>query len=89
MQLTGRAKNKEEREKILRKLSGIKEPASKRKKGKESPPRAPTKPTLPRQWGMQLIKSMRPPKAEAKHAAKGKLAAPKPHAKQRRSCISR
>src|SRR5438034_5699963 len=35
MQLTGRGKTKEEREKILRKLSGIKEQPKKKRKGKE------------------------------------------------------
>src|SRR5215470_10809887 len=37
MQLTGRAKTREEREKILRKLSGIKEPAKKKEKEKKAP----------------------------------------------------
>jgi len=36
MQLTGRGKTKEEREKILRKLSGIKEPPKKKEKEKKS-----------------------------------------------------
>ncbi len=60
MQLTGRGKTHEEREKILRKLSGIKEPPKKKEKEK----RASTRLTPPRPWATPLTKSTRPQKSK-------------------------
>jgi hypothetical protein len=80
MQLTGRGKTKEEREKILRKLSGIKEPPKKKEKEKK-PPKGTDKAHAAAAMGDAAHKKHAAAKAEAKHAAKGKSAPPKPHAK--------
>jgi tRNA nucleotidyltransferase/poly(A) polymerase len=80
MQLTGRGKTKEEREKILRKLSGIKEPPKKKEKEKK-PPKGTDKAHAAAAMGDAAHKKHAAAKAEAKHAAKGKPVAPKPHAK--------
>jgi len=81
MQLTGRGKTKEEREKILRKLSGIKEPPKKKEKEKK-PPKGTDKAHAAAAMGDAAHKKHAAAKAEAKHAAKGKPAPPKPHAKR-------
>ena len=82
MQLTGRGKTPEEREKILRKLSGIKEPPKKKEKEKK-PAKAHAAAA-----GASSYKHAEA-KADAKHAAKAKAApartatrtaAPKAHA---------
>src|SRR3989441_3043238 len=80
MQLTGRGKTKEEREKILRKLSGIKEPPKKKEKEKK-PPKGTDKAHAAAAMGDAAHKKHAAAKAEAKHAAKGKPAPSKPHAK--------
>jgi len=80
MQLTGRGKTKEEREKILRKLSGIKEPPKKKEKEKK-PAKGHDKAHAAAAMGEAAHKKHAAAKAEAKHAAKGKPAPPKPHAK--------
>ncbi len=80
MQLTGRGKTKEEREKILRKLSGIKEPPKKKEKEKKLP-KGTDKAHAAAAMGDAAHKKHAAAKAEAKHAAKGKPAPPKPHAK--------
>ncbi len=80
MQLTGRGKTKEEREKILRKLSGIKEPPKKKEKEKKAP-KGTDKAHAAAAMGDAAHKKHAAAKAEAKHAAKGKPAPPKPHAK--------
>src|SRR5216683_2594463 len=80
MQLTGRGKTKEEREKILRKLSGIKEPPKKKEKEKK-PPKGTDKAHAAAAMGDAAHKKHAAAKAEAKHAAKGKPAPQKPHAK--------
>src|SRR5437899_340795 len=80
MQLTGRGKTKEEREKILRKLSGIKEPPKKKEKEKK-PPKGTDKAHAAAAMGDAAHKKHAAAKAEAKHAAKGKPAPPKAHAK--------
>jgi tRNA nucleotidyltransferase/poly(A) polymerase len=80
MQLTGRGKTKEEREKILRKLSGIKEPPKKKEKEKK-PPKGTDKAHAAAAMGDAAHKKHAAAKAEAKHAAEGKPVAPKPHAK--------
>jgi len=80
MQLTGRGKTKEEREKILRKLSGIKEPPKKKEKEKK-PSKGHDKAHAAAAMGEAAHKKHAAAKAEAKHAAKGKPAPPKPHAK--------
>ena len=80
MQLTGRGKTKEEREKILRKLSGIKEPPKKKEKEKK-PAKGTDKAHAAAAMGDAAHKKHTAAKAEAKHAAKGKAAPPKPHAK--------
>ncbi len=80
MQLTGRAKTKEEREKILRKLSGIKEPPKKKEKEKK-PSKGTDKAHAAAAMGDAAHKKHAAAKAEAKHAAKGKPAPQKPHAK--------
>jgi hypothetical protein len=80
MQLTGRGKTKEEREKILRKLSGIKEPPKKKEKEKK-PPKGTDKAHAAAAMGDAAHRKHAAAKAEAKHAAKGKSAPPKPHAK--------
>src|SRR6266700_4046023 len=80
MQLTGRGKTKEEREKILRKLSGIKETPKKKEKEKK-PAKGTDKAHAAAAMGDAAHKKQTAAKAEAKHAAKGKAAPPKPHAK--------
>jgi hypothetical protein len=80
MQLTGRGKTKEEREKILRKLSGIKEPPKKKEKEKK-PAKGTDKAHAAAAMGDAAHKKHAAAKAEAKHAAKGKPVPPKPHAK--------
>jgi len=80
MQLTGRGKTKEEREKILRKLSGIKEPPKKKEKEKK-PPKGTDKAHAAAAMGDAAHKKHAAARAEAKHAAKGKPAPPKSHAK--------
>jgi len=81
MQLTGRGKTKEEREKILRKLSGIKEPPKKKEKEKK-PPKGTDKAHAAAAMGDAAHKKHAAAKAEAKQAGKGKPVAPKPHAKR-------
>ena len=80
MQLTGRGKTKEEREKILRKLSGIKEQPKKKEKEKK-PSKGHDKAHAAAAMGDAASKKHAAAKAEAKQAAKGKPAPPKPHAK--------
>jgi tRNA nucleotidyltransferase (CCA-adding enzyme) len=80
MQLTGRGKTKEEREKILRKLSGIKEPPKKKEKEKK-PPKGTDKAHAAAAMGDAANKKHAAAKAEAKHAAKGKPVPAKSHAK--------
>ncbi len=80
MQLTGRGKTKEEREKILRKLSGIKEPPKKKEKEKKLS-KGVDKAHAAAAMGDAAHKKHAAAKMEAtKHAAKGK-STPKPHAK--------
>src|SRR6266404_466772 len=81
MQLTGRGKTKEEREKILRKLSGIKEPPKKKEKEKK-PSKGADKAHAAAAMGDAAHKKHAAAKIEAtKQAAKGKPSPPKPHAK--------
>src|SRR5467141_3474599 len=80
MQLTGRGKTKEEREKILRKLSGIKEQPKKKEKEKK-PAKGTDKAHAAAAMGDAAHKKHAAAKAEAKHAAKGKPVHTKPHAK--------
>ena len=80
MQLTGRGKTKEEREKILRKLSGIKEPPKKKEKEKK-PAKGTDKAHAAAAMGDAAHKKHAAAKIEAKHAAKGKSAPAKPPAK--------
>ena len=78
MQLTGRGKTPEEREKILRKLSGIKEqPKKKEKEKKASRASERAHPAA----GEAAKQKQAAPKAEAKSAAKSKAAPTKPAAK--------
>jgi tRNA nucleotidyltransferase/poly(A) polymerase len=79
MQLTGRGKTKEEREKILRKFSGIKEPPKKKEK---KPPKGTDKAHAAAAMGDAAHKKHAAAKIEAKHAAKGKPAPAKPAAKR-------
>jgi tRNA nucleotidyltransferase (CCA-adding enzyme) len=81
MQLTGRGKTKEEREKILRKLSGIKEPPKKKEKEKK-PAKGADKAHAAAAMGEAAHKKHAAAKIEAKHAAPGKGAAAKSSAKQ-------
>jgi tRNA nucleotidyltransferase (CCA-adding enzyme) len=81
MQLTGRGKTKEEREKVLRKLSGIKEPPKKKEKEKK-PPKGTDKAHAAAAMGDAAHKKHAAAKAEAKHAAKGKPSQAKPPAKR-------
>jgi len=83
MQLTGRGKTPEEREKILRKLSGIKEPPKKKEKEKEKKPaKGHDKAHAAAAMGDAAHKKHSAAKIEAaKRAAKGKPAPPKPRAK--------
>jgi tRNA nucleotidyltransferase (CCA-adding enzyme) len=71
MQLTGRGKTKEEREKILRKLSGIKEPPKKKEKEKK-PAKGVDKAHAAAAMGEAAHKKHAAAKIEATHAAKGK-----------------
>src|SRR5947207_10276755 len=81
LQLTGRGKTREEREKILRKLSGIKEPPKKKEKEKK-PAKGVDKAHAAAAMGDAAHKKHAAAEIEAmKHAAKGKPASPKPHAK--------
>ncbi|OLE47577.1 MAG: hypothetical protein AUG46_06100 [Acidobacteria bacterium 13_1_20CM_3_58_11] len=81
MQLTGRGKTPEEREKILRKLSGIKEPPKKKEKEKKASKGA-DKAHAAAAMGDAAHKKHAAAKIEATtHAAKGTAARPKPHAK--------
>jgi len=81
MQLTGRGKTPEEREKILRKLSGIKEPPKKKEKEKKASKGA-DKAHAAAAMGDAAHKKHAAAKIEATtHAAKGQPARPKPHAK--------
>src|SRR5258707_11670228 len=75
MQLTGRGKTKEEREKILRKLSGIKEPPKKKEKEKK-PSKGADKAHAAAAVGDAAKQKHAAANAEAKHAAHGKPAAP-------------
>src|SRR5881392_2851083 len=70
MQLTGRGKTKEEREKILRKLSGIKEQPKKKEKEKKA--KGTDKAHAAAAMGDAAHKKHAAAKAEAKQAAKGK-----------------
>jgi tRNA nucleotidyltransferase/poly(A) polymerase len=82
MQLTGRGKTHEEREKILRKLSGIKEPPKKKEKEKK-PAKGVDKAHAAAAMGDAAHKKHAAAKVEAtKQAAKGKSTPPKPHAKR-------
>jgi len=80
MQLTGRGKTAEERVKILRKLSGIKEPPKKKEKEKKLP-KGTDKAHAAAAMGDAAHKKHAAAKAEAKHAAKGKPAPAKHPAK--------
>src|SRR5713101_6782466 len=80
MQLTGRGKTKEEREKILRKLSGIKEQPKKKEKEKK-PAKGTDKAHAAAAMGSAAKHKHAAAKADAKHAAKGKPAPAKPAAK--------
>ena len=81
MQLTGRGKTPEEREKILRKLSGIKEPPKKKEKEKKASKGA-DKAHAAAAMGDAAHQKHAAAKIEATtHAAKGTAARPKPHAK--------
>ena len=80
MQLNGRAKTKEEREKILRKLSGIKEPPKKKEKEKK-PAKAAAKAHAAAHVAEAAAKKHAAAKDEAKHAAKAKATVAKPAAK--------
>jgi len=80
MQLTGRGKTKEEREKILRKLSGIKEQPKKKEKEKKSS-KGTDKAHAAAAMGDAAHKKHAAAKAEAKQAAKSKPVHAKPHAK--------
>src|SRR5437867_153565 len=79
MQLTGRGKTKEEREKILRKLSGIKEQPKKKEKEKKA--KGTDKAHAAAAMGDAAHKKHAAAKAEAKQAAKGKPVPAKAHAK--------
>ena len=80
MQLTGRGKTKEEREKILRKLSGIKEQPKKKEKEKK-PAKAAAKAHAAAAVGEAAKQKHAAAKLEMKSAAKGKSAPPRAHAK--------
>jgi hypothetical protein len=80
MQLTGRGKTKEEREKILRKLSGIKEQPKKKEKEKKAS-KGTDKARAAAAMGDAAHKKHAAAKAEAKQAAKGRPVHAKPHAK--------
>jgi hypothetical protein len=80
IQLTGRGKTPQEREKILRKLSGIKEQPKKKEKEKKGS-KASSKAHAAAGIGQAAKLKHAAAKMEAKHAAKGKPAPPKRHAK--------
>ena len=80
MQLMGKGKTPEEREKILRKLSGIKEPPKKKEKEKK-PAKATDKSHAAAAIGESAKHKAAAAKAEMKTAGKGK-AAPAPAAKR-------
>ena len=71
MQLTGRGKTPEEREKILRRLSGIKEPPKKKEREKK-PPKGAAK-AHAAAGGASAGHKQATPKAEMKHDAKAKV----------------
>jgi tRNA nucleotidyltransferase (CCA-adding enzyme) len=73
MQLTGRGKTKEEREKILRKLTGIKEQPKKKEKEKK-PAKGTDKAHAAAAMGDAAKHKHAAAKADAKHAATGKHA---------------
>jgi len=82
MQLAGRGKTKEEREKTLRKLSGIKEQPKKKEKEKEKKPSKGTdKAHAAAAMGHAAHRKHAAAKAEAKHADKGKPTLAKPQAR--------
>jgi tRNA nucleotidyltransferase/poly(A) polymerase len=87
MQLTGRGKTPEEREKILRKITGIKEQPKKKEKEKKSS-KGTDKAHAAAAMGDAAKQKHAAAKADAKHAAKGKPApaktAGKHHAPARR-----
>ena len=80
IQLTGRGKTPEERVKILRKLSGIKEPPKKKEKEKKSS-KAASKAHAAAAVGEAAKQKHAAAKAEMKQAAKRKTASPKHVAK--------
>jgi tRNA nucleotidyltransferase/poly(A) polymerase len=80
MQLTGRGKTAEERVKILRKLSGIKEPPKKKEKEKK-PPKSADKAHAAAAMGQAAKQKHAAAKAEARHAAKSKPGSAKPSTK--------
>ncbi len=81
MQLTGRGKKVDEREKILRKLSGIKEQPKKKEKEKK-PSKRTDKAHAAGAIGEAAKHKHAAAKVEAKHAPKEKAAAGKPAAKR-------
>ena len=84
MQLTGKGKTPEEREKILRKLSGIKEPPKKKEKEKK-PSKGTEKAHAAAAVGEAARQKHAAAKAEAKSQAKGKTAGSKPAKKEAHS----
>ena len=82
MQLTGRGKTPEEREKILRKLSGIKEPPKKKEKEKK-PPKGTDKAHAAAAMGDAAKHKHAAANAQAKHTAKEKPAPAKAAGKHR------
>jgi len=80
LQLTGRGKTPEEREKILRKITGIKEQPKKKEKEKK-PAKGTDKAHAAAAMGSAAKHKHAAAKADAKHAAKGKPAPAKPAAK--------
>jgi len=80
LQLTGRGKTPEEREKILRKITGIKEQPKKKDKEKKSA-KGTDKAHAAAAMGDAAKHKHAAAKADAKHAAKAKAAAAKPAAK--------
>ncbi|HVH70175.1 MAG TPA: hypothetical protein VNB49_03575, partial [Candidatus Dormibacteraeota bacterium] len=81
MQLTGRGKTPEEREKILRKLSGIKEPPKKKEREKKPAKTAAKKHAAVAVGGEAVRQKYLDAKAALKHAAKAKVAAARPAAR--------
>jgi hypothetical protein len=80
LQLTGRGKTPEEREKILRKITGIKEQPKKKEKEKK-PSKGTDKAHAAAAMGDAAKHKHAAAKADAKHAAKGKPSTAKPAAK--------